>query len=116
MRWHQASRFDLHGRAVGQHLGDAFHDLVGVVAHGDDGVGPHLGRMGHQQVVGFLAGRLGQVDVDRQLAAEDRLDRAAEIADHAARADGDAPHQAQMGDDAIAGQIVGGGDEHGQSP
>jgi hypothetical protein len=30
---------DHHGGTIGQHLGDAVGDLVGVVAHGDDGVG-----------------------------------------------------------------------------
>ena len=38
---------------------------------------------------------------------------AAQVADHAARADGDAPHHADVGGDPVSGYIVGGGDEHG---
>ena len=71
---------------------------------------------GDQVVESFLARRLGQADVDGELAAEDRLDAAGEIADNAARAHGYPPHQSHVAQDPVTGDIVGCGDEHWHSP
>jgi hypothetical protein len=35
----------LHGRAIGQHLGDSLHHFGGVVAHRDHGIRAMLGRV-----------------------------------------------------------------------
>jgi len=51
-------RFNHDGGTVGQHLGDAVHDLRGVVARADDGISAHLSGVLQHQVEGVLAGAL----------------------------------------------------------
>ena len=58
---------------------------------------PALRRVLAHVVEGLLPRRLREVHVDRELAAEDRLDAAREIAEHASGPDGDAAHHAQDG-------------------
>src|SRR5207237_897786 len=53
--------------------------------------------------------------VDGDVAAEQRLDRSAEIADDAARPHRDAADDAEMPYDPVAGKVVGGCDDHGGS-
>src|SRR5271155_3634213 len=65
--------------AVAKHLGDAVHDFIGVVTHGDHGVGAGPLGMRNHQIIGLLAGVLGKVSIDGQVAAKDRLDRPAKI-------------------------------------
>ena len=72
----------------------------------DDGIGADVLRMLHQQVIGLLARRLGQIGIDGDVAAEERLERAADVADDAARAHGDAAHHAEMPHDAVAGRSL----------
>src|SRR5262245_26224517 len=95
-------RFENDGRAVRQDLGDAVRDLVRVVAHPDDGVGPDLPGVAQHDLEGLLPGVLAQLRVERYVAAEEGLDPRADVADDAARADRDAPHDASRRGDAIA--------------
>src|SRR6185295_1234001 len=110
MRGSARHRLDDHRGAVGEHLGDALGDLIGVVAHADDGVGPHLAAVLHHDLEGLLAGALAELRVQRDVPAEQGLDGGAEAADDAARAHGDAPDHAPVGGDAVALEAEGGGD------
>ena len=69
-----SDRLHPHRRAIGQHFGDPVHDLVGVVAHADDGVGAALLPMLAHQVEGLLPGGFRQMHIGGDLPAEDRLD------------------------------------------
>src|SRR5918999_6401511 len=64
------------------------------------------------QVERLLAGPLGEFGVDRDVAAEQRLDARADVADDAARTHGQAAHHAEVTDDPVAGNVVGRCDDH----
>ncbi len=61
--------------------------------------------------VGFLAGLFAQFGIDGDVATEDRLDTAEEVADDRARAHGDAAHHTEVAHDAVPRQLEGGGDQ-----
>ena len=88
--------FDLHGRTVGQNFGHTGCDLVCIVAHADDRVGAELGGMLNHQLVRVCAGSFTQLRVQRDIAAEQRLQPGADVADDAARADDDTPNDTQV--------------------
>jgi hypothetical protein len=64
---------------------------------------PGLGRVLHHQAKGVFARSLAQLGVERDVAAGQRLQRRADIADNAARADDDAAHDTEIADDVLAG-------------
>src|SRR5207249_10554153 len=66
---------DRHGGAVAQHLGDALHHLVRVVAHAHHGVGAQLRRVIEHEIEGLLTRLLAQLGEERDVAAEDGLER-----------------------------------------
>src|SRR5579859_6024745 len=99
--------------AVAKHLSDALHDLIGVISHSDYGIGARpLGVRDHQ-VISLLPGMFGQIGIDGQVAAEYRLDRPTEVSKGASRSHRHAAHHSDMGCDAVSGEIIGRGDEHG---
>lgn len=104
-------RFHHHRRAIAQHLGQPGHHVGGVVAHADDRIGTQLPRVLDHVAVGFLAGLFAQFGVDGDVAAEQGLDAAQEVADDRARAHGDATYHAQVARHTVAGQLEGGGDQ-----
>ena len=114
--WYRAIKQLIDGGAIGQNLGDPVGDFVGVVAHADNRIGAAVRGMFAHVIESFLTRRLGEVDVDRKLAAEDRLHRAGEIPQHAARAHGNAAHKPEVPDDAITYNVIRGGDDHSESP
>jgi hypothetical protein len=59
---------------------------------------------------------LGQMGVNRKPAAEDRLYPAEKIADDRARPHGDAAHHPKVLDDPIAGDFIGGRNDHRECP
>jgi hypothetical protein len=93
------------GGAVAEHLGDAGHQLGGVVTDRDDAVGAEGGGMLGHLVVGFATGLLAEVRINRDVAAEERLDGGSEITDGRARADDNAPDQTERAGDLVTGQI-----------
>src|SRR5437870_8007643 len=101
-----------HRRPVRADLGPVRAHLGGVEAHRDDRVGTlGLGLLDHplHHVVATVDERLRH---PFQLAAEDRLEARAELRADVARADREAHHLAQHLDDLLAGQLVGGRDQH----
>src|ERR1700738_1108137 len=112
--WSHQSReaFDLHGGAVSEDFGYALHNFGGVIAHGDDGIGAVLGGMLQQQLVGVFARPLTKIRQDGNVAADDGLQRRAQIPDYAARPDYNSAHDAKVLNDSIAGDFIGRGD-HG---
>src|SRR5262249_50636870 len=68
------------------------------------------------QLVGVGPRPLAQRRIERDVAAEERLDCSAEIAHDAARAHDDAAHDAEIADDPVAGEVIGGGNEHATRP
>ena len=110
---HQSPFFHHHRRPIGQHLGDAFHDLIGLIAHADHGIGAHgLGVFDHF-LKGLSARGLGQSDIGLDPAAQHRLQPADHVADGVSRPHGDAPYQSQRPHHPIAGRVIGGYDQHG---
>src|SRR5438067_8619516 len=89
------------GRAVREHLGDAAHHFGRVVAHRDDRVRAHVAGVRQQQLVGLLPRVLAELGEQRDVAAGQGLQRAAERADDAPRADRDAAHHAQVARDLV---------------
>src|SRR5205085_1450870 len=79
-------------------------------------VGAGGGGVLDHQIVGFLAGPLGKLGVDRDVAAEQRLNPGADVADDAARAHRQSAHHAEVLGHAIPRNIVGGGDDHMSLP
>src|SRR5262245_45531305 len=72
-----------------------------------------LRRVLEHQLEGVFPGALAHLREERDVAADERLQRRAERTDDAARADDDAAHDADVADDAAAGQLERGGDERG---
>src|SRR2546426_807353 len=56
---------------------------------------------------------LAELRIERDVAADERLQRGAEGADDAARSDDNAPHDAEVRDGAISGHIEGSGHKAG---
>src|SRR5581483_5760167 len=79
-------------------------------AHGHDRVGAHRGRVLQHEVERFLAGPLAEPRVERDVAAEERLDGRAQVDDEVAGADRDAPHDAAVAHDAVPLELETGGD------
>src|ERR1051326_1472863 len=100
------ARFDHDGRSVREHFGDARGDFVGVVPHRDDGVRAVLCGVLEQQLVRILARFFAQLRVERDVAADERLQSGADVADDAARPHDDAAHDPEIPDDAISRQLV----------
>ena len=88
-RAHPRSRLHDDRRPIREDLGDPRRDFVGIVANPNDPVRPHLVRVLNHQIEGLLARVLAQLGVEGDVTAEERLDPRADIANDAARADGD---------------------------
>src|SRR5690349_14858970 len=102
--------FDHDGGAVGQHFCDAGHDFVGVVAHADDGVRAPLGGVFHHQRVRIGPRTFAKLGIERDVAAEDRLQARADAADDATRAHDDAANHADAANEPVTRQVERGGD------
>src|SRR5262249_28853847 len=98
------------GGAVAEDFGDALGDFGGVVAHADDRVGADGGSVLAHDVEGFLASVLAELGVNGNVAADERLQAGADVADDAAGADGDAAHDSQVAGDTTAFEAERGGD------
>ena len=77
----------------------------GVVAHGDDRVGAQVTGMLEHVAIGLVARLLAQFGVDGDVAAEQRLQAAEEVAHDRSRPHGDAAHHAQVAADTVAGKL-----------
>src|SRR5436305_1999909 len=77
---------------------------------------PGGGGVLDHQIVGLLARPLGKLGVDRDVAAEQRLNSGADVADDAARAHRQSAHHAEVLGHAIPRNIVGRGDDHMSLP
>jgi hypothetical protein len=64
---------------VGQDLGDAGHDLVRVVAHRDHGIRTTFVGVQHHSGERILTGALAQTGEQRDIAADQGLQRRAEV-------------------------------------
>src|SRR5690606_37628697 len=83
-------RLDHDGRAVAEHLGHSRHEFGGVVTHADDCVGAEHAGLAQHELVGFRPGLFAERGVYRDVAAEQRMQSADEIADNGARTHGQA--------------------------
>ena len=79
------------GGAIRQDFGDRGGHLVGVVSHRDYCICTHLFRLCEKHLVGFLAGGLGELGVDRNIAALQDLEGGTDIADPLSDAENDEP-------------------------
>src|SRR5579864_391658 len=70
------------GGSVGQNLGDALHDLGGIVAGADDRIAAEFRRMLQHQVEGLGARFLTQVGQQRDVAANYSLEASADCAEN----------------------------------
>src|SRR4029077_10080635 len=77
-----------------------------VVAHGDDGVGPNLGRVTDHEFVRLGSRLLGKLRVNGGVSTENRLQAPPHVADFAAAAHRDAANDAQAAGDLIAVESV----------
>ena len=116
--WHstgnpQLQALDDDGGAVGEDFGDAVHELVGVVADGDDGVGSELSGVEGHHGEGVLAGLFAELGEEGDVAADEGLEAGTDGAEDVAGADDDAADDADVADDAVAGDFEGSGDECG---
>src|SRR5216684_6700210 len=104
--------FDLHSGPIGEDFRDSLHYFRSVIAHGDDGVGAVLRGVLQQQLESVFARLFAEIGENRDIAADNGLQRRSQISDHAARAHDDSAHHAIVPDDAIPSQLISGGD-HG---
>src|SRR4029077_5825764 len=93
------------GRAVGQHFGNTLHHFGGVVAHADYGVGAVFTGVLQHKFERILAGFLAEVGENGDVAADNGLQRGAQIPDDAARPDDNSPDNSIVSDDAIPRQL-----------
>src|SRR6476659_3965345 len=82
-------------RAVAQDFGRAMQELRRVVADADDGVRSHLSGVAQHHLEGLLAGFLAKLREEGDVAAEDRLEGAADRPHDRAGPDGDSPDDTQ---------------------
>ena len=75
---------------------------VGVIAHADDGVRAALGGVLQHQRKGVTARFLAKLGEERDVAAEQSLQRGADRTDETARAHDNAAHHSDVPDDAVA--------------
>src|SRR5262249_3994767 len=97
----------------GEDLGDARRELGGVVAHGDDGVGPAFLGVRHHADASFGAGLLADFFVGGDVAAEDAGEGAANPLTNGRRPHDDAANDAKVLGDLVPFQTVGGGHDYG---
>ena len=69
--------------------------------------------MGDEQIQGLLTRLLGKLGINRDVAAEENLDRRTKIADDRTRANRQSTYQPEMPDDAIPFKIISCNDDHG---
>jgi hypothetical protein len=105
--------YDLHRGPISQHLRDAIHDLIGVIAHIDDSVSAPLGGMLHHILEGFLPRLFAKVDIDGYLSAENCLQSTGDIAEYTTGADSYAADNAEVADNAISIELNARGDHRG---
>jgi hypothetical protein len=90
-------RFFHHYRCpVGQHFGNSLLNVIGVVAHPDDGVGAALLGMLDHQLKCLFAGVFAQLGVDGDIATEQGLDPTGKVANDAAGTYRYAPDNAKI--------------------
>src|SRR5262245_7241315 len=85
--------------AVAEHLGDALHELRGVVADADHRVRTHLLGMIEHHVEGLGPRPLAELREQRDVAADEGLQRSADGPENRARANRDAAHHAERPSD-----------------
>src|SRR6266581_5193208 len=83
------------GRSVAQHLGDALHDLVGIVPDAHHGVRAQLLGVLQHLLEGVGPRLLAQLREQGDVPSHDRLQRRAQRADHRSGAVRDPPHDAE---------------------
>src|ERR1700679_4088775 len=103
--------FDDYCGAVGQDFGDALHDFVGVVAEGDDGVGSELGGVKGHHGEGVLTGLLAELGEEGDVSADEGLEVGAKGDEDVAGTHDNAANNAEIADDAVAGDFERSGGE-----
>src|SRR5262249_17844769 len=93
-----------HRRTIAQHFGDAVHDFGRVVVNADDRIRTHLLRMLQHELEGLAARPFAEAREQRNIAADQSLERAADAAEDRPRANHDAAHDAESADDPVAFQ------------
>ena len=93
-----------HRSSVAEHLGEAGHQFRGVVAHADDCIRTMLLRMPAHELISLRPRLFAEVGIDRDVAAEERLQSPEKVADDRARTDRDASNDTEASDDFVSGQ------------
>src|SRR5262249_41599063 len=102
---------DDHGGAVAQDLGDPAHHFGGVIADADDRIRAQLLCVLEHQLERLAARLLAEAGEQRNVAADQRLQRAAQRAEDRSRANHDAAYDAEIAHDAMTFQRERGGGE-----
>jgi hypothetical protein len=76
--------FQENGCTISQDLGDTGRDLVGVIPHGDHRVCTLGACVSYHQIVRLLAGALGELRIERDVAAEKGLELRPNGSEHVA--------------------------------
>src|SRR5205814_7981753 len=81
-----------HRRAIAQHFAHALHDLGGIVAHADYGIGAHLRGVLQHKLEGLFARPFAQFSEQADVAADQGLKAGPQSSNDRARSHGNAPH------------------------
>src|SRR5437868_3278207 len=79
-------------RAIAQHFTHALHDLGGIVAHADYGIGAHLRGVLQHKLEGLFARPFAQFSEQADVAADQGLKAGPQSSNDRARSHGNAPH------------------------
>src|SRR5260221_1044800 len=82
-------RRDDHRRSIAKNLGDAAHDLGRIVTNPDDRVGADRARMLDHELESLRSCLLAETAEQRDIAAEECLQRSADRAEDVSRPNGD---------------------------
>src|SRR5215472_15150146 len=102
--------------AVGENLGYAISDFVGIITHRDRRIGTELGRVSDHRIIGLSAGLLGTIGEKRNVATEQRLDSWPDGVGHASRTHREAAYNAKIFRDPVTAEVVGRHNDHDQAP
>jgi len=92
-------------RAIGEHFGNALHELGRVVAGADDSVAAQFAGVSEHQIECFTARFFAKIGEQRDVAADQCLQSGANRPENGPGADDDSTYYAQGAHDAVSGKI-----------
>src|SRR6476619_3473724 len=97
--------FEIDRSTIGQNFGNAGSNFVGIITHANDSVRAQFGGMLNHTMVRVGPGFFTEFSVNLNVAAQQRLQRRANIADDAARPDHDAADDTEIFRDTVIGNL-----------